>query len=336
MTFCNLAMATTDDRNAHIIEAFQQILAERDSVDARIATKAEAAEQAQNQQILAVALTYTIDDIVKGLADLQLTFGSDVQVLSDQLMTEVVKLDQLGRAIEVETQHLQELRQIRVVADALHLLTQNHQEQRRALEQNVASQRQALEQEMAAQHQLWQQEQAEFERTVQQQQTVLTKERQRQEADYQYELDRTRTIAANEYEQQQCIQDQDLQDTKQHQDQEWAEREALLADHQSELKTYQHQVEGFPTELEAAVKQARTTAAAEIVQAAQVEADLVEKEWESTQQGYAFQVEALEATIQRQVEQMDALHTQLQDALKQSQALTIKAFENSSKARPLS
>ena len=49
-------MATTDDRRDRILSAFQQILTERKNLDSKIATKAEQAEQAQNQQVLAIAL----------------------------------------------------------------------------------------------------------------------------------------------------------------------------------------------------------------------------------------------------------------------------------------
>lgn len=327
-------MATIDHQNAQIFQAFQQILTEQDNIDSRIATKAEQAELTKRQSTLAVASTYTVDGIVKGLAELQLTFGSDIQVLSEQLLAEIAKLDQLEQAIEVETQHLRELQQIRVVADALHLLIQSHQEQLSTLEQDTARQRQTLEQEIADQRQVWQQEQADFDHTVTAKQALLTKDRQRQEADYQYELDRTRTIAVNEYEEKQRIQEQELQEFAQGQEQKWLEREAILADHQSRIKQYQQQVEDFPAELAAAVQQASAEATATVEQAAQVAANLLEKEWEATEQGHTFQVQALEATIARQIEQMDALNLQLQDALKQSQALTIKAFENSSNVDP--
>ena len=61
---------------------------------------------------------------MKGLAELQLEFGGIVNRLSEKLAKETSKLDELKRAIEVETQNLQELQQIRVVADTLYILSQ--------------------------------------------------------------------------------------------------------------------------------------------------------------------------------------------------------------------
>jgi chaperonin cofactor prefoldin len=59
---------------------------------------------------------------------------------------------------------------------------------------------------------------------------------------------------------------------------------------------------------------------------------LLEKEWESTKQGYEFKIQSLQETIQKQIEQIESLSTQLQDTLKQSQALAMKAFDSSSNA----
>jgi hypothetical protein len=75
-------VVATKDSKELISTAFQQILTDRKRIDSRIATKEEEAEKEKNQQILEVASTYTIDGIVKGLADLQLEFGNIVNGLS--------------------------------------------------------------------------------------------------------------------------------------------------------------------------------------------------------------------------------------------------------------
>lgn len=193
-------MVATKDSKEQISKAFQQILTERKRIDSRIATKEEEAEKEKNKQILEVASTYTVDSIVKGLADLQLEFGTIVNGLSEKLTKEAGKLDELNRAISVETQHLQELQQVRIVADALHLLTQEHQENLKTLEQNSANQRETIEKDMAEKRKLWEKEQQDFENNVRERNELLVKERQLKEADYQYELERKRKVETDEYE----------------------------------------------------------------------------------------------------------------------------------------
>jgi hypothetical protein len=116
------------DSKQQLMQAFQQIIADRKKLESKIATKQEEAEKAKNKETLEAASTYTVDSIVKGLADLQLEFGSIVNQLSEKLAKQNSKLDELNRAREIATQNLQELQQIRIVADTLDFLTQEHRE----------------------------------------------------------------------------------------------------------------------------------------------------------------------------------------------------------------
>ena len=49
---------------------FQGIIAERKKLELKIATKQEEADKEKNKQILQTASSYTVDSIVKGLAEL--------------------------------------------------------------------------------------------------------------------------------------------------------------------------------------------------------------------------------------------------------------------------
>lgn len=323
-------MVATRDSKEQIFKAFQEILTHRKTIDSKIATREEEAEKEKNKQLLVVASTYTIDSIVKGLADLQLEFGTIVNGLSEKLATEASKLEELKRAITIETQHLQELQQVRIVADALHLITQEHQENLKNLEQNSTNQREALEKDQVEKHKLWEKEQAEFEGAIQEQNELLIKERQLQEADYQYELERQRKIETDEYEELRRNQERELQEANQEKEKQWTERERIITERQPLFVEYQKQVNAFPVELDEMVKKAREEAIKEVHQDAKVKAELIEKEWESTKHSYEFKVQSLQENLQKQTEQIDHLSTQLQDALKQAQSLALRAFDNSS------
>ena len=322
-------MVATEDSKQRIFKAFQQILTDRKKIDSKIATKEEESEKEKNKQVLEVASTYTINSIVKGLADLQLEFGTIVNQLSEKLSTEASKLDELKLAIKVETENLQELQQIRVVADAQHLLIQENQEKLRVLEQNALQQQEAIEKDRLEKRKLWEREQTEFESATEEEKTLLTKDRQLQEADYQYELERQRKIEADEYQEYKRNQERELTEADQEKEKQWSQREKILANNQVLSKEYQKKVEAFPNELEQEVKKAREEAIKDVHQDAKVKAELLAKEWESTKQSYEFKIESLEAAIQKQTQQIADLSAQLQEALKQSQALALRAFENS-------
>ena len=318
------------DSKTKILEAFQRLLAEKQKIDSKVATKEEEAEKEKNKKTIEVASTYTVDSIVKGLADLQLEFGSIITGLSTKLNAETTKLDELKKAIQIENQHLQELQQVRVVADALHILNQEHQEKLRIIEENATNQQETLDKEITEIRKNWQKEQEEFTTTIREETELLTAERQRQEADYQYELERDRKIKTDEYEEFRRKLERELQQFNQEKDKDWAERERILTANQALFEEYRKKVEAFPSELEAATKKAYGEGISEINQEAKVKSDLFEKEWEASKQSYELKIQALEQKIQRQTEQITELTNQLQNALKQAQDLAMRAFESSS------
>lgn len=323
-------MVASQDSKDQVFAAFQKILTDHKKLGSRIATKEEEAAAARNEQLLSVASAYTVDGIVKGLANLQLEFGSMVTQLSDKLTAESLKLGELDQAIAIEMRHLQMLKQMRVVADTLHLLTQEHQDKLRILEQTGAEQQAALEREMVDIRSRWAKEQADFDQTVAEQIERLTKEREQQEADYQYELDRQQTIDANEFDKTRRHQEKELQDTEQVNDRQWTEREKILEENQPLLAEYQQHVDVFSAELNQLVAKAREDTVTAVRQDAQVQAQLLEKEWDATKQGYEFTIQSLEQKNQEQIQQIESINAQLQETMQQSHMLTMKAFEKSS------
>lgn len=319
------------DSKQQLMQTFGQIIVDRKRLESRIATKQEEAEKAKNKELLEAASEYTVDSIVKSVADLQLEFGSIVNSLSEKLANENSKLEQLNKAIEIETQNLKELQQIRVVADTLDILTKEHQEKLRILEQDTASKREVLEKEITQTRKDWQKNQADFEEKATAYNELLAKQRQQEEEEYQYKLETTRKINTNAYEAQKRTVERETQETTQEKEKNWAEREKFLNANKKLFDEYQQKVAAFPAELDEAVKKAREEAIKETNQKAKVEADLFEKEWEGTKQSYELKIKALEETIQRQSEQIENITTQLQTALKQAQDLAMRAFGNTAK-----
>jgi hypothetical protein len=319
------------DNKQQLMQAFGQIITDRKKLESKIATKQEEADKAKNKELLEVASTYTVDSIVKGIADLQLEFGGIVNSLSEKLGKENSKLDELNRAIEIETQRLQELQKIRVVADTLDILTQEHQEKLKNLEQDIATKRESLEKEITSRRKEWQKEQADFEEALEAYNESLAKQRQQETEEYQYKLENSRKINTDAYEAKNRAVERELQENSQVKQKDWAGREKILSKNQPLFTEYQQKVTAFPNELEEAVKKAREEAIKDTSQKAKIEADLFEKEWESTKQSYELKIQSLEEAIKKQSEQIEGISIQLQTALKQSQDLAMRAFGSSTK-----
>ena len=313
------------------MQAFEQILAEQQKLDSKIATKQEEAEKEKDKEILAVASEYTVDGIVKGLADLQLEFGTIVNELSEKLAKENSKLDELNRAIEVETKYLQKLQKIRIVADTLDVLTQEHQENLSKLEEDITEKREILEKERQQTVKEWEKKQAKFEEAEQEYNEFLAKNREKETEEYQYKLEDSRKINEDNYQETKRQLERELQSATREKDKDWVERENIITQRQSLLEEYQKKVASFPAELDAAYKKAKEDAIKNASQKAKVESDLFEKDWEGRKQSYELKITSLEQNIERQREQIESISTQLQETLKQAQDLAMRAFGSSAK-----
>ncbi|MGB3533287.1 MAG: hypothetical protein WBA13_07195 [Microcoleaceae cyanobacterium] len=328
-----MTSSTTINTKNQIVSEFKKLLEQRNNLDSKVATKEQEAEKEKGKRILEKAANYTTDTIVKGLADLQLEFGTLVVESSDKLKIELSKLDELKQAIVIEHQQLEALKKVRIVADALHLLTQEHREKLNLLEQNAARFQEELEKDKKADQKSWEKEQQEFEAATQAEQEKITAERQKEEENYNYEQQRIWQIEQDDFEEEQRNLERELQQINQEKTKNWTERDSILEKNKAEFEENKKISAGFEEELKQAEKKAREEAIQEATREAKVKADLVAKEWESTQQGYELQVTSLEETIQRQNEQITDLSAQLQATMAQAQELALRAFSSSSNSK---
>jgi hypothetical protein len=323
-------MATDTNTKHHILDAFQQLFEARKPFPSRMAIREEVAEKARDKRVVETVSTYTVESVVKGLAELQLHFGADIDGLAARLSTEIRKLEDLRRAIEVETRHFEALRHIKIAAEALNILTQEHQEQARTFEVDATRQREILEREIAEKRQVWQKEQDGHEQSVAADEAVLQAERQQEEETYQYGVERNRKIKTDAYEEKKKQVEVEFAETAAEKEKDWARREAILAGHQQLLETYQAKVQTFPQELAAAVQQAREEAIKATQHTSKVRADLLQKEEEANRKVYEAEMQTLHDTISQQQAQIGTLSTDLKAALKQVQELSAKAIGSTS------
>lgn len=321
-------IATT---SSEIAIAFNKLLNQYQQNKSKIATKEEEAEKTKNQDLLARTKDYTVDHIVNEMASLQLSFGNIVQELATELSAESNKLDELKRAIATEQEHLQRLNQVRLVADAIHILKQEHQAKKETLQTNTAKVRETFAQEIAQTKKEWDLEQAEFSARIEEAAELLINKRTLEEADYQYELERQRTIEQDEYESDKRLQTRELAELDEVKNKDWAEREKYLAKNKAEFSKNMEKIASFEEKLKEEYNKAKGKAIKEAEGKYKIEADLQEKEWSATQQGYELKIASLTTVVEQQTEQVAEITAQLQEANTQAQNLAMQAFQNTAK-----
>ena len=322
--------ALQKDTKEQILSAFYELLTEYEKTESKVATKEEEAEKEKNQQLLTTVANYTVDNIVNGMASLQLDFGNTVKDLAEKLTTESAKLAELKKAIAVEKEHLEQLQKVRLVSDSLYILRQEHQERLTNLQQQTATQQEILEKEMLQTRKSWSQEQQEFTVKIAETAELIASQREQQEADYSYEITRKHTLEMDTYEEAKRKQERELQEVNQEKEKAWQEREKILAAQKKEFTENKQKIEGFEEKLKQEYNKTKGEAIKNAEKEAKVKADLFEKEWEATKQGYELTIQSLTATIEKQTEQIAEITSQLQAATTQAQNLALRAFQSTS------
>jgi hypothetical protein len=317
-----------NNNQAAIATAFSELLQQYQQNKLQIATKEEEVAKTQAQVLLVKTRNYTVDNIVNGMAALQLSFGNIVGELAEELTSESDKLQELKKAIAIEGDHLERLKQVRLVADALYLLNQEHQAKKDTLQANTTQIRETIEGEILQTKQEWLIEETEFANQVQEAAELSIQQRELAEADYQYELARQRTIEQDQYETDQRLQEREIAELEAAKAKDWSKREKYLAEHKAEFTQHQEAIANFETQLKEEYGKAKGKAIKDAEQKYQVATELKEKEWAAIEQGYELKIASLTSILEHQTEQVAEITRQLQEANAQAQNLAMQAFQN--------
>lgn len=326
----NVTSVNTPMSRDDVLKTFAPLLQSFGQGPAQVATRAEAAEQAKARDIVERAASYTVESIIKSLADLQVNLGGAIDSLADRLEQEASKLGELRHALASEGRRLHELRNTRVAAEALEILIQDHKKKVQVLDEKAASERQELEDRSNKQREAWSREQAERAAAQAEGEANLAKERRAKEEQYSYEIERQRKLSADEYAEKKRLLERGLAESDATRTKNWGEREQVLAAAAGDIEALRARVEAFPRQLEEEGKKARERAIGRITGEAKHEAELLEKESAANIQVYELKIKSIEDRSARQVAQIADLQKQLATALEQTQTLAQKAIEGTS------
>lgn len=322
-----MSQAQIRETKEQIMSAFGKLFVEYQQQESKIETKEEAVEKEKNKALLAKVADYTVNNIVNSMATLQLDFSNLTKEIAHRLESESDVLTELKKAIIVEQEKLTELQKVRLVADALYILRQEHQERIKTLENSTQTALDDIAKQQEKFRKEWEKEQTEFDLRIAEESTLLTQQRQQLEADFTYQLQIDRKIEMDEYEEGKRLQERELTLANVDKNKLWEEREHILTNQEAEFTQNQEKISGFDEQIKTEVNKARSEAIKEADREAQIKANLIEKEWESTKQGYDFKMQSLEGKIQQQTQQIEEIITQLKEVTNQAQNLALRAFQ---------
>ncbi len=326
-------MSEVSESKEQILESYDNLVRDRRVLQQRVSLKGDEAQQVKDRETARKAALYTVDSIVKGLADLQLDFGRKIESLAVEIKAESDKVGQLKRAIEVETRNLSELKNVKLAANATLIRDQEMAQRAKEAQARIDEKLKAFEEEVSKQREAWTREQEEYEAALAEYASRQEKDRSQEKEEHEYARERQAKLEADGYTQKKRDLERELADRRARSEKDWAAREAALS-----LKSAEHaenlvKIEAFPTELEKAVNDAREDAIKKTLADAKIDAELSEKEIAASTQVFELKIESLEKVIAEQTEQIQLLMERLKVALDRSQNLAVKAIEKTSTSK---
>jgi hypothetical protein len=327
----------TKKTRAEVIDAYDTLKARRDEIAAEAPTdrKVEEVIRAAEAELVKRSSGYTVENIVKGIAELNLHVGKALTELAEKMTAEARKLEDIQGAIEVETRRLEEVRDIKIAEDSLALLMAENEAKKQAFEEETAQKEESFRRRIQELQDEWKKEQALHEAAVKERDEKIEKDRKREKEDHEYNLALARKKDKDEYEQQKAALQRALKEERAAHEKEFADREARLAASEGELADLRKKVEAFQDTLDKAVKEAEKRAAAEAQSKAETTAKLLAKEVEGERKLQELKIANLQETLQKQSAQIESLAQQLAEANSQVQHIAAKAIEGASGARTL-
>jgi hypothetical protein len=318
-----------------MLKAYNDLVARFQEKAATSSEKQVEAKKTAEAAVVEKASSYTVESIIKGLANVNIYVGKALTDLSRELTAEAGKLTEIREAIAIETKHLEELHDIRLAADTLANLIQDHTQKKAAFEVESEEERSQFEADMAARRAEWKKEQEVYNATLRENEAKLKKEREREREEYEYNLTLARKKDKDLYEEQKANLLKALKEERLKQEQELSARETAVVATEAELSELRAKVAAFPAELSAAVERTEREVLQRSDARAKLEEQLRSKEVEGDKRVAELRIAALEETVKRQLTQIEGLTKKLEEANVQVQAIAVKAIEGASNSRAL-
>jgi uncharacterized coiled-coil protein SlyX len=318
---------TLKDKKEEMLKAYEELLdkyKEKEKADKGTGKEAEMKRTVEEAVVEKVS-TYTVESIIKGLADLKLDLSKTLTDISDKLIAEAAKLEEVQQAIAIETRNLEGIYDIKVAAETLATLIIEHEEKKKAFEEEIVIIKEQCKKD-----------EEEHERMIKERDENLKKERKREDEDYTYNLALSRKKDSNAYEEEKAALKKALKEERAIQEKELAEREAIVAAEESEIAELKAKVESFPDSLTKAIDETKKEVTIQTENQAKQKAELLAKETLGEKKVAELKIKNLEDTIANQAAQIEALTKQLNNMTTQVQDIAIKAIEGASGVRALS
>lgn len=265
------------------------------------------------------------DNIVSELSMLKGNLMKKVDSLSECMMSESKKLEELRQAINIEKSHLNELYEINETAKTLAALILAQQQQKENFVHEMQEEKSSFEREMTEKKASWKQQQEILTTEYKELKENLEKSRKREEEEYKYNLALSRKKEADAYAAEKAVWEKELVDAKQ----ALHEREESIRAKEVEFNELKQKVDNFPLELKKIQEDTEKATKLRLEANFKFASELRDKEIEGENRLNAHKIETLNKKITEQAQLIEQLTKKADDSVKQTQQIACRALDTS-------
>lgn len=292
-------------------------------------------EDKKTEAALKVAAAVVAEGIDREIGGLKSEIGKMLAEVSEKLAAEASRFRSLQKAAEAKESELRELYGIEKSASSLAALIEAQNQKRQEFEAESAQEREQLKAEMDETRLAWQKERQAHEAELRERDTAEKKARDREKEQFDYAFKREQQGLRDKLNDENATLEKELRLKKEAAEQEFAERERVLVEKETELNTLRAKAAAFPKELEAAVDKAVKEATDKLKLEAKNREDLLKKESEGERNVLTTRIESLEKLAKDLAEQNGRLNKQLEAAYQKVQEIAEKTVESAGQSRSL-
>lgn len=333
MSINELPDISAKSKKNEILDAYHALLSKIKDTKPENVTVQEEKKKKQEEEIVTKASAMTLDRIINNLAGTKVLIGQTLDNLEQKLIEEHRKFNELQAATKMASVNLEELYDIKQDADSLSALLLAQKEQREQFELEMSTFKKVFEQEKKEARETWAKEQERRTQEQQEKDATASRERLREDEEYQYTVQLERKKDHDTYQAKKQTLERELTEKRDAVLKDLEERTVVIKAQEEEFNKLKIQVQSFPLELEAAIKNTENNISATLEKQHQHYMELATKEIDGERKLSQQTIVSLQSKIKEQEALIKQLSQKADEASVQVQSIAIKALEGTSPVR---
>jgi len=327
-----LPQIKTNSTKKEMLEAYKaakELLAKQEKtlLDAEKARK-----DLEKRAMLVEAQKQASQDPMHRIHDLRATISRELTALAEKFEAEMEAFQRVQDAVTQKQAELQQLFEIETTAGDLAALIQAQQVRKTEFEAQLEQRKQQLEAEIDQVQMQWKRDKTIYETQVNEDRQIQETQRKREEEEYEYSLAREREQRRNTLEDELGVLEREMAQKKETfasettaKDKELKEREQIVSEKEQELAQLKTQVEGFPQELAAKLKQAVDETTTRLASDNAKNEALLKAQFAGEKNVLLSRIDALQSLTETQKQQLTELSQKQESAYEKVQDIASQA-----------